>query len=171
MSIAGVPGFNDYVSLDLVHAGLTHEQPVLWVVRIAQVITVAALFRAGYLGFLRCRSPPYERFDPPHAGMRISLLGMAGFCVALGVFGHPIVREIAAPAGSTLLHPERYANLALGRTVTRSVPDVRFDYFAPDALLPALFELLLGTLLCVLVLRHPDPAALRPLRRLRTPDR
>ena len=52
--------------------------------------------------------------------------------------------------------------------MARSVPDVRFGYFAPDALLPALLELLLGTLLCLVVLRYPNPTPLRLLRRLHT---
>lgn len=150
------------------HAVLAHEQAVLWLARLAQVITVAALFRAGYLGFLRRRPQPYERFDRPRAGMRISLLSLAGFCVTLGIFGHPIVRTVAAPAASTSLHPQHYADLALGHVVAAAMPDVRFGYFAPDALLPALLELLLGTSLCVALVRYPNPAPSRLVRRLHT---
>lgn len=168
LSIAGVPCFNGYVSLDLIHAGLEHDPVLLWLARLAQVITVAALFRAAYLGFLRRRSEPYERFESPQLGMRISLIGLAGLCVALGVFGHPIVRTVAAPAASTLLHPDAYAALALGRSTPLPVPPVEFSYFGTQALVPALAELLLGLLLCLLVLRSEPPAPLRLLRRVHT---
>ena len=168
LSIAGVPCFNGYVSLDLIHAGLEQQPLVLWLARLAQVITVAALFRSAYLGFLRRRTEPYERFEPPRLGMRIIVVSLAGLCLALGLFGHSIVRLIAAPAAGTLLHPDVYATLALGRSVRLPVPPVEFSYFGAKALVPALVELLLGTLLCLLALRWKTPAPLRVLRRLHT---
>ncbi len=168
LSIAGVPCFNGYVSLDLIHAGLEHEPVVLWLARLAQVITVAALFRAAWLGFLRRRPEPYERFEPPRTGMRIIVTSLAGLCLALGLFGHPIVRVVAAPAAGSLLHPDSYAALALGRATRLPVPSVEFGYFGGKALVPALVELVLGLLLCLLVLRVEVPAPLRVLRRLHT---
>jgi multicomponent Na+:H+ antiporter subunit D len=168
MSIAGMPGFNGYVSLDLVHEGLVGEQPVLWLARLAQVITVAALLRATYLGFLRRRPEPYERFDRPRLGMQVSLLGLAGCCLVLGLLGHPIVQTVAAPAAGTLLQPDRYADLALGRTLVLPTTQVQFSYFGLPTLLPATLELILGGLLCLVLLRHPNPAPLRLLRRLHT---
>ena len=168
LSIAGVPCFNGYVSLDLIHAGLEHQPVVLWLARLAQVITVAALFRAAYLGFLRRRREPYERFDQPRLGMRIVLPTLAGLCLALGLFGHPIVRVVAAPAAGTLLHPDDYAALALGRSVRLPVTQPAFSYFGAKALVPALAELALGLLLCLLMLRIRPPAPLRALRRLHT---
>jgi multicomponent Na+:H+ antiporter subunit D len=168
LSIAGVPCFNGYVSLDLIHSGLEHQPVVLWLARLAQVITVAALFRAAYLGFLRRRREPYERFDRPRTGMQVSLLSLAGLCVALGVFGHPIVRTVAEPAAGSLLHPASYAALALGRSSQLPVSPAAFSYFGAKALVPALAELLAGLLLCLLVLRFGPPAPLRALRRLHT---
>jgi len=168
LSISGVPGFNGYVSLDLLHAGLEHEQPVLWAARLAQVITVAALFRAAWLGFLRRRREPYEHLAAPRSGMRLSLIGLGVLCVSFGVFGYSIIRVVAGPAAATVLHPERYAALALGRGGGLPVVPVEFSYFGAKEVVPALVELALGLLLCLAVVRYGEPAPIRPLRRLHT---
>src|SRR5271166_2386015 len=68
-SIAGVPPFNGYVSLSLIHGALLsrHEYLPYAVVLIAQVITIAALGKAAWLAFFRRRADDYgeqERLRP-----------------------------------------------------------------------------------------------------------
>lgn len=168
MSIAGVPGFNGYLSLDLLHRSLEHAPALEWTARSAQVITVAALSRAAYLGFYRRRPAEYERFDPPQAGMRISLVGLGAVCVALGVFGHRIITAVAVPSAATLLHPDYYAAVALGKLVPRPAETVEVSYFAAASIVPAVLELAAGLALCWAVIRWPEPPPIRWLRRLHT---
>ena len=60
-SIAGIPPFNGYVSLSLIHTGLldSHQYLPYALMLAAQVITIAALGKAAWLAFFR----------PPRGGL------------------------------------------------------------------------------------------------------
>ncbi len=62
VSIAGLPPFNGYVSLSLIHQGLQDDREVIpyALTLAAQVITIAALGRAAWLAFFRRRAEDYE---------------------------------------------------------------------------------------------------------------
>ena len=63
-AIAGVPPLNGYVSLGLIHHALEGDHPVeLFVLTLAQALTVAALARATYLAFFRRRDDDYDRIE------------------------------------------------------------------------------------------------------------
>jgi multicomponent Na+:H+ antiporter subunit D len=167
-AIAGVPPLNGYASLGLIHDGLVHEPVAYGCALLAQVLTVAALARAVYLGFLRRRRDPYEHLEPSRTGMRISLLILAGGCVVFGIGAAWFVPDVAAPAASLLLHPDTYATAVLGPGTAVPALDLTFDYLKLSTLLPALGEIAVGAVLAALVVRHGEPRLLRPLRRLHT---
>jgi multicomponent Na+:H+ antiporter subunit D len=167
-AIAGVPLFNGYASLGLIHEGL-HDDPVAYAAAlVAQAVTVAALARAAYLGFYRRRPEPYERLEPPKLGMKISLSVLALGCVAFGVLAEPFVGSIAAPAAATLLHPEHYAAAVLSTGGKLPVVDVHFDYVDPKTLVTTIVEIAVGLLIAVVVIRLGPPRWLGWLRRLHT---
>jgi multicomponent Na+:H+ antiporter subunit D len=135
-SIAGLPPFNGYVSLSLIHQGLTgsHQYGPYAVMLLAQLLTVTALGRAAWLAFFR---PEPERIDletplPPHESMRpgmaTGLLGLGGCCLAFGIFPQQIIRLVMEPAAGGLLEAGRYAaaEMHVGGTVTPT--RVSFDY-------------------------------------------
>jgi multicomponent Na+:H+ antiporter subunit D len=158
-----------YASLGLIHDGLEHNPVAFGFALLAQVLTVAALGRAAYLGFYRRRSEPYEHLEPARTGMRVSFLVLAGACVAFGALAEIFVEHVASPAASSLLHPATYASAALSSGGT--VPDlgVTFDFFDPKTLLLSAVEILIGLALLVFVLRSDRPARLlRPLRAVHT---
>ena len=138
---------NGYASLGLIHEGLKDEAPAYRAAILAQVVTIAALARAAYLGFLRRRDRPYETLEPPPLGMRVSLVVLAGGCVAFGIAVAAIVDTIAGPAASVLLHPARYAAAVLSGGAG---------------------ELCAGLVLAALVVKRGAPRILAPLQRLHT---
>jgi multicomponent Na+:H+ antiporter subunit D len=169
LAIAGLPPLSGYASLGLIHDGLEHNPVAFGFALLAQVLTVAALGRAAYLGFYRRRSEPYEHLEPARTGMRVSFLVLAGACVAFGALAEIFVEHVASPAASSLLHPATYASAALSSGGT--VPDlgVTFDFFDPKTLLLSAVEILIGLALLVFVLRSDRPARLlRPLRAVHT---
>lgn len=166
-AISGVPPLNGYASLGLIHSGL-EAQPAAYVAALlAQVLTVAALARAAWLGFLRPRRTEYERLTRPHPGMRISwaLLGMG--CIAFGVAPAVFVPHVVAPAASVLVHPAVYASAALGHA--RAVPAlaVQLSYLDPKSLFTSLGEVVVGVLIAVVAVRR-GTGVLKPLRRIHT---
>jgi multicomponent Na+:H+ antiporter subunit D len=165
LAIAGVPPLSGYASLGLIHDGLEHQPVVFAAALIAQVLTVAALGRAAWLGFLRPRDEPYDHLEPLRAGMRISLVTLGTGCIAFGAVATTFVSRVAAPAAASLLHPARYSAAALSSGATLPAPSVRFDFGDPTTLLLAGGELAAGLALLVLVLRRP--ATTRPIDRLR----
>jgi multicomponent Na+:H+ antiporter subunit D len=167
-AIAGVPPLNGYASLGLIHDGLRHQPAAYACALLAQIVTVAALSRAAYLGFYRRRPEPYEHLEPTRTGMRISLITLAAGCVAFGVAAVPFVREVAAPGTSALLHSARYSAAVLSTGTTLPALDVRFQYGNLSTLLAALGEITLGLLLLVVVLRRGVPTPVRLLRRVHT---
>ncbi len=72
-SIAGIPPFNGYVSLSLIHTGLldSHQYLPYALMLAAQVITIAALGKAAWLAFFRPRAaglPAAGAVAPRHGG-------------------------------------------------------------------------------------------------------
>ncbi|HZQ30788.1 MAG TPA: proton-conducting transporter membrane subunit [Mycobacterium sp.] len=153
LSIAGIPPFNGYASLGLIHHGLESPPAVLVCALTAQVLTVAGLGRAAYLGFYRRRSEEYEHFEPIRLGMRISLLCLAAGCVAFGVLADPFVRRIAGPAAAGLLDPARYAAAVLGGPAALPGLHVHFEYLDANKLLLVAGEVVLGLLVLWLSVR------------------
>ncbi|MGA3154713.1 MAG: proton-conducting transporter membrane subunit [Streptosporangiaceae bacterium] len=71
VSIAGIPPFNGYVSLSLIHEGLQqgHESVPYALTLVAQLLTVAALGRAAWLAFFRRRDGHLEWREQLKPGM------------------------------------------------------------------------------------------------------
>ena len=169
-SIAGVPPFNGYVSVDLIHQGLLddHETLPYILTLAAQVITMAALGRAAWLAFFRRRSGDYEWQDRLRPGMLTGLASLGACCVAFGVAGPFVLRTLMAPAASSLLHPDRYASAVLagaGRIPQLAVP---FDYFSPGELISVAVSVLVAAVLAWGYLRIREPWVVRGLRALHT---
>lgn len=167
-AIAGVPLFNGYASLGLIHEGLKDDPVAYAAALVAQGVTVAALARAAYLGFYRRRPEPYERLEPPKAGMKISLTVLALGCVAFGVLAEPFVGTIAAPAAATLLHPAHYATALLSSGGAVPMLDVHFEYVEASTLITTIIEIVVGLGIAALVVRTGPPRWLGWLRRLHT---
>lgn len=167
-AISGVPPLNGYASLELIHAGLEHEPVAYAGALLAQIITVAALARAAWLGFLRPRREPYEHLSRPHAGMRLSWLLLAASCVAFGVAPALFVPEVVAPAASVLQDAPRYAAAALGHVSAVPQLTVPLSYTEPGTIALALAEVLVGLLIATLVIRRGTVRVLEPLRRIHT---
>jgi multicomponent Na+:H+ antiporter subunit D len=170
VAIAGVPPFNGYASLGLIHKGLEHEPVALALALVAQAVTVAALGRAAYLAFFRRRERPYEHMERMHTGMRISLAVLGAGCLAFGAFASAFISRVGEPAAASLLHPAAYARAALTPGTT-ALPRLSIDYqyFEASTLLITAGELVAGLLLLVVVLRTEVAArSLTWLRRLHT---
>jgi multicomponent Na+:H+ antiporter subunit D len=167
-SISGVPPFNGYVSLGLIHRGLTDSDQYFPYVLllVAQVITIGALGRAAWLAFLRPRAEGYEHREPLKPGMRISLGALAAGCVLFGVFPGWILNHIVDPAMSALLESGRYATVVVDRVGRITELTVDFDYGACEELAVALASVALGLLLARRVVRRGAPKIVSPLRAL-----
>lgn len=169
LSIAGVPPFNGYASLGLIHHGLEHRPVVLVGALLAQVLTVAALGRATYRAFYRRRDSEYEHLEPIRPGMLTSLAILGAGCLAFGIAAPLFVNHVAAPAAAGLVQSACYAAAALGSACTPSGLPVRFDYVDPAGLLMVAAELTVGAVVMVCTIRSRRVAvSLRWLRRLHT---
>lgn len=169
LSIAGLPPLNGYASLGLIHKGLSDRPAVLGCALLAQVLTVAALGRAAYLGFYRRRNRAYAHLEPIRPGMKASLIMLSACCLGFGVLAGPFVAHVAGPATAGLLDPAGYAAGALGSAVTLPNPGVGFGYVEPKTLGTIAIELILGVALLVLALRRDGVArSLGWLRRVHT---
>jgi multicomponent Na+:H+ antiporter subunit D len=120
---------------------------------IAQILTVAALGRAAYLGFYRRRNDAYEHLEPIRPGMKVSLILLSLGCIAFGALAGPFVTHVAGLAGAGLLDPAGYAAGALGSATSPPGAGAGFRYLDPNALALTAVELLLGLGLLVLALR------------------
>lgn len=167
-AICGVPPLNGYASLELIHSGLEHEPVAYAAALLAQVITVAALARAAWLGFLRPRHDDYEQLTQVHAGMRVSWFLLGSGCVAFGVASAAFVPQVVAPATSILLHPATYSAAALNHPSV--VPHLAVDlkYLDPATLGTAFGEILIGIVAAAVVVRRGAPKLLGLLRRVHT---
>jgi len=168
LAIAGVPGFNAYASLGLIHDGLKDTPVILACAVAAQAITVAVFARALWLGFLRPRTRDYKRLERTPRGMAGVLVVLGIGTVGIGTVPYQLVRSMAAPAASIVLDPARYASALLhggGPLVTTPIP---FDYAKPEDLVLALLELVVGLVLAALWVRFGEPRPVTWLRRLHT---
>ncbi|MGN6634180.1 MAG: complex I subunit 5 family protein [Oryzihumus sp.] len=170
LSIAGMPPLNGYVSLSLVHRGL-HEagDPVGFaLVLVAQVLTLAALGRASWLGFYRRREEDYERFERPRPGMVVAFWGLSAGCVAFGVIPRLVLTHLVVPATSALLRPGPGLAAVVhggGRLSPLSVP---FEYVSAEELLVFVVSVVLAVALVVRHTRRRPGRAFTTLRRLHT---
>jgi multicomponent Na+:H+ antiporter subunit D len=170
MAISGIPPMNGYASLGLVHEGLMEsgQWAAFAVAELAQIVTIAALCRAGYLAFFRRRAEPYEHLEPTGAGSRFTVGVLAAGCVAFGVLPGKVIRWAIAPAASSLLHPELYADAVLGGVGRLPQVAVGFDYGSAKDLGIALASVAIGLALAAVYLRIPEPAPVRWLRAVHT---
>lgn len=168
LAISGVPPLNGYASLGLIHQGIADKPAVHLLAAIAQVLTVAALARATYLGFYRPRAQEYEHLETQHVGMRISLGSLAIGCAAFGVLPALIVPRIAAPAASFVLFTGAHA--AGVTTGVTTLPDLSIPAGLPGGtdLLTSLAEVIIGILLAAAYIRWGEPRPVGWLRRLHT---
>ena len=136
----------------MIHHGLSANPVVLACALVAQVLTVAALGRAAFLGFYRRRASEYEHLEPIRLGMRVSLILLSAGCVVFGTLAGPFVHRVAGPAASGLLDSAGYAAGALGDVVTLPDLGVHFDYLQTSTAL-TIAELILGIAVLVLAVR------------------
>ncbi len=171
LSIAGVPPFNGYVSLSLIHSGLQqdHETVIYLLTLAAQVITAAALGRAAWLAFFRPRAEIYqwqeERVRP---GMLTALASLGAGCIAFGAAGPVVLARLMAPAAASLLHPGRYASAVLAGSGRLPALRVPFDYGAPAELASVAITVALAAALAWVYLRSREPLPVRVLRAAHT---
>jgi multicomponent Na+:H+ antiporter subunit D len=170
VSIAGVPPFNGYVSLSLIHQGLQqdHEMVPYVLTLTAQVITIAALGRAAWLAFFRRRPPDYEWREQLRPGMVTGFASLGACCVAFGVAGPLVLGRLMAPAASGLLHPARYARAVLSGSAQLPVARIPFDYVSPAELISVAASLVLAAGLAWGYLRTREPRLIRGLQAMHT---
>jgi multicomponent Na+:H+ antiporter subunit D len=103
-SIAGIPPLNGFASLGLIHHGLIEgrQYGIIGLLLVAQVVTVAALGRAGWLAF--GGSGPQRDPERMRPGMVVGFGGLAGLCLVLGVLAGPVRERLTDPAAAVLLH-------------------------------------------------------------------
>ena len=101
-SIAGIPPFNGYVSLSLIHTGLldSHQYLPYALMLVAQTITIAALGKAAWLAFFRRRAEDYPPLEPLRPGMVAGLASLAACCVVFGVLPRFFLDSVMAPAAA-----------------------------------------------------------------------
>jgi multicomponent Na+:H+ antiporter subunit D len=170
-SIAGIPPFNGYVSLSLIHTGLlgSHQYLPYALMLAAQVITIAALGKAAWLAFFRPRVQDYPRLEPLRPGMVAGLASLAACCVVFGVLPRFFLGSVMAPAAASLLHPARYASgvlTGLARLPALHLPP--FDYVSPVELTTLVACAAAGAALAWAYLRAREPAPVRLLRAAHT---
>jgi multicomponent Na+:H+ antiporter subunit D len=169
-SIAGIPPFNGYVSLSLIHTGLlgSHQYLPYALMLAAQVITIAALGKAAWLAFVRPPARDYPALEPLRPGMVAGLSGLAACCVTFGVLPRFFLDSVMAPAASSLLHPARYARGVLTGLARLPVPHLAFDYVSPGELVSVFACAVAGAALGWAYLRAREPAPVRLLRAAHT---
>ena len=166
LSIAGVPPMNGYASLGLLHEGV-HESGGVGLETatvLAQVITVAALGRAAYVGFYRRRKGAYEHLEPLRWGMRIVLIVLIVSCVAFGALPGLVIDHVAIPAAAEILHPASYTAGILNGPNALPYVSVSFSYLGLSHVVVAIVTVVLGIALAVRYVRRGQPAAVRLLR-------
>lgn len=170
LSIAGIPPFNGYVSLSLIHQGLQHDHEVIpyLLTLAAQVITIAALGRAAWLAFFRRRTDEYEWQEKLRPGMLAGFASLGACCVAFGVAGSLVLRTLMAPAASGLLNPGRYAAGVLSGAARLPALRIPFDYFSPAELISVAASVVVAAVLAWGYLRIREPRVIRGLRAIHT---
>jgi multicomponent Na+:H+ antiporter subunit D len=170
VSIAGLPPFNGYVSVSLIHQGLLrgHDTVPYVLTLAAQVITMAALGRAAWLAFFRPRAGDYEWRESLRPGMLAGLASLGACCVAFGVAGPVVLSRLMAPAASGLLHPGRYAAGVLSGSARLAALRIPFDYFSPAELLSVAASAAVAAAVAWGYLRMREPRLIRGLRAIHT---
>jgi multicomponent Na+:H+ antiporter subunit D len=170
VSIAGLPPFNGYVSLSLIHQGLeqNHDAAAYWLTLAAQVITIAALGRAAWLAFFRRRAGDYEWREQLRPGMLAGLGSLGACCIAFGVAGPALLRTLMAPAAAGLLQPGRYAAGVLSGSARLVTLHITFDYFSPAELVSVAASIVIAAVLGWRYLRIREPRVIGALRALHT---
>ncbi|HEU5007389.1 MAG TPA: proton-conducting transporter membrane subunit [Jatrophihabitantaceae bacterium] len=168
LSISGVPGFSGYASLSLIHEGLLDEPVIHALALVAQVITVAALARATWLGFYRRREEEYEQLERTPIGMRIALFVVGSACIVFGIFPSQFVERVVGPAASILLDPSGYSHAVLAGSGTVPASSLVFDYGKASDLITTAIEIGIGLLVAAVYLRIREPRPVTWLRRLHT---
>ena len=168
-AIVGVPPFNGYFSLVLIHEGVreAHAGALVAVLLAMEVLTVAALARAAWLAFFRPREEPYEDERPLAPGMVAGLVGLGALCVGFGLAAGPLVTKVAAPAAAGLLDEVAYAAAVLGPPGGRlAVPALHPHFWTVSELIPTAAALIVGVLLARAVVRGHEPRPVTALRAL-----
>lgn len=168
LAIAGVPGLNGYASLALIHEGVQREPVIHALALIAQVLTVAALARACWLGFYRRRAEPYEHLERPRAGLHASVITLGVACIAIGLVPYLVVHRVVGPAASILLDPSGYARAVLGGGGAVRPEHLSFSYGKPSDLIQTAVEVVVGLAVAAGYLRIREPRPVSWLRRLHT---
>ena len=168
LSISGVPGFSGYASLSLIHEGLLDEPVIHALALVAQVITVAALARATWLGFYRRREEEYEQLERTPIGMRIALFVVGSACIVFGIFPSQFVERVVGPAASVLLDPSGYSHAGLAGSGTVPASTLVFDYGKASDLITTAIEIAIGLFVAAVYLRIREPRPVTWLRRLHT---
>jgi multicomponent Na+:H+ antiporter subunit D len=170
VSIAGIPPFNGYVSVSLIHQGLqrAHETVPYALTLAAQVITMAALGRAAWLAFFRRRAEDYEWRESLRPGMLAGFASLGACCVAFGVAGPVVLARLMAPAASGLLHPGQYAAAVLSGSARLAALRIPFDYFSPAELSSVAASVAGAAALAWGYLRMREPRVIRGLRAIHT---
>jgi multicomponent Na+:H+ antiporter subunit D len=145
LSIAGVPPFNGYTSVGLIHDALRSRSewvPFAFMV-LAQTVTIAALGKAAWMAFFRPVPKDSEdtRDEPLRPGMIIGLGVLAAGCVAFGVLYGVLLPHVMAGAAGALLHPATYARDVLRSGGPLQAGSVHFSYFDPVDLATVAFTL------------------------------
>jgi multicomponent Na+:H+ antiporter subunit D len=169
-SIAGIPPLGGYVSLSLIHHGLTdsHQYVPYAFMLLAQLITIAALGRAAWLAFFREREEEYERSESLRPGMLVSLVILSVCCIAFGIVPGTVIDHTMAPAASGLLHAQQYVHGVLAGAGSLSHVVVTFDYTDMMELVVVVVSLGLAALLTFQYLRSREPLPVRALRAVHT---
>jgi multicomponent Na+:H+ antiporter subunit D len=168
-SITGVPPFNGYFSLVLVHEGMREAgmSGLVLVLLVVEILTVAALARAAWLAFFRPRIEPYEDEQALARGMKAGLVGLGALCVGFGLMAGPLMNELAAPAATGLLEGEAYAAAVLDEDGARlNVPALHPHFWGAAELIPTAAAVALGLLLARAVVGGREPRAITTLRAL-----
>jgi multicomponent Na+:H+ antiporter subunit D len=168
LAIAGVPPLTGYASLGLIHTGVEKQPVVYGALVLAQVVTVAALSRAAYLGFYRRRAEPYEHLEPPRAGAKGTLIVLGVACVVFGVVPTAVIHHVAAPAAALLINPDSYQQGVLSGFARLPTHPVQFAYLDPTHLVVVGVTVLSGLLLARWLMHRDEPLVIRGLRRLHT---
>jgi multicomponent Na+:H+ antiporter subunit D len=172
LSVSGVPPFNGFVSVGTIHDAFEHAPTAsgragFVLLTIAQVLTVAALARATWLGFYRHREDEYDRMERPKPGMVTSFGLLAAGCVALGCVPFWFLHHVADPAAATLVDPHVYDAAAMGHTRAFTVEPTTMEVFYPSDLALTALMIVVGLIVAWwYVHRASEPRPISWLRRL-----
>jgi multicomponent Na+:H+ antiporter subunit D len=172
LAIAGIPPFNGYVSLGLIHEALksSHQDLPYATMLVAQVLTLAALGKAAWQAFFRPRpaDADFERDERLHPGMAVALVLLSLGCIAFGVLPYPLLHGMSAPAAGALLHPALYAGGVLASSGPLLSSGVSFAYFDPGDLLTVLGTVILAVPVARAGMRWAESSPVAILRRVQT---